>query len=147
TGAPGSDNYALKAFSATDAWVGGLACLNESCGGRKITLARRVGQEWVNMLPETWDGRVLAIDGVASTDVWALGDYGDLQQGYLRAWHWDGVQLTAHAIPAAMNGVAMVTATDGWAVGPKGAIIHWDGTAWRPYVPLLRQTYLPLTHR
>jgi hypothetical protein len=38
-------------------------------------------------------------------------------------------QLTAHA---RLTDVAMATPTDGWAVGDAGAMLHFDGTRWRP---------------
>jgi photosystem II stability/assembly factor-like uncharacterized protein len=31
-----------------------------------------------------------------------------------------------------LNDVALLSATDGWAVGNGGIILHWDGNAWRP---------------
>lgn len=29
-----------------------------------------------------------------------------------------------------LNGIDMVTASDGWAVGENGTILHWDGSSW-----------------
>jgi photosystem II stability/assembly factor-like uncharacterized protein len=31
-----------------------------------------------------------------------------------------------------LNGVDMVSATDGWVVGGNGTMLHWDGTRWQP---------------
>ena len=36
------------------------------------------------------------------------------------------------ACATTLHAISMVTATDGWAVGDEGVIVHWDGTRWQP---------------
>ena len=59
----------------------------------------------------------------APDDGWAVGGATMLQ--------WDGVRWReAPAARCSLNAVAMVSATDGWAVGAHGCILHWDGSSW-----------------
>jgi len=83
-----------------------------------------------------------AVDTISKTNAWAVGDYtvkGTGQQAALTV-HWNGTSWARVSNPGEtsggdsfLNGVSMVSATDGWAVGQgfTGALIlHWNGTTW-----------------
>src|SRR5262245_24977394 len=54
--------------------------------------------------------------------------------------HGPGPHLTATGVPGSLRGVAVVSATNAWAVGytapasasiPVTLIVHWNGTSWK----------------
>ncbi len=49
-----------------------------------------------------------------------------LNSGQWQCWSPPGVVPCGYALA-----VAGVTASDAWAVGPNGAIMHWDGALWQ----------------
>ena len=62
---------------------------------------------------------------VTDTNGWAVGYNGTIIR-------WDGTSWSTVTSPTTIGGftdVFMVSADDGWAVGPSRAI-HWDGTDW-----------------
>jgi hypothetical protein len=134
--------YGVAAFSATDVWAVGYH--NISLYGSEKTMAqhwdgtrwrivatRNIGQD-ANML--------LAIDGVASNDVWAvgMGHSSSNQVGVPLIQHWDGTRWSLYRAPmlggfSSLNGVVAVASDDVWAVGVHNdatLILHWDGAAW-----------------
>jgi hypothetical protein len=81
------------------------------------------------------------VDTISKTNAWAVGDYtvkGTTKQAALTV-HWNGTRWAWVPNPGEtsggiLNGVSMVSATDGWAVGQgsTGALIlHWNGTTCR----------------
>jgi len=131
----------VTAISATDAWAIGY-------GNNIDPLAVHWdGTSW-SVIPTPVPGSyhyMYAIDGAASDDVWAVGDYDD-SHGHLLplALHWDGTTWSVADVPEAplgnniFYGVDAVATDDVWAVGIRSAgglnfqplIDHWDGTAW-----------------
>jgi hypothetical protein len=80
------------------------------------------------------------VDTVSDTNAWAVGDYtvnGSTRQAAL-ILHWNGTRWTQQPNPGGtsdsfLNGISMVSATDGWAVGSDSTgalILHWNGTTW-----------------
>ena len=51
----------------------------------------------------------------------------------------------ARVASAPLNGVALVSQNDAWAVGADGVIYHWDGTDWRSTVSPTLQTLRTVT--
>jgi hypothetical protein len=92
------------------------------------------------------DNLLFGVDALAPGDVWAVGAW-TAPGNYLKtlALHWDGHAWSIVPTPTPgpvgyghLEGVAMVAADDGWAVGSAEASIdithtlalHWDGHAW-----------------
>lgn len=135
---------AVKAFSASDAWAVGQTASSNSTF-RKTLAMHYNGTAW-SAVPTPSAGTrtnfLTAVDGVTSTDVWAVGYSLNLPYGNRvrqpTILHWDG---TAWAqVPSPDNGstflydVAALSATDAWAVGvgTSGAafVVRWNGTSW-----------------
>lgn len=83
-------------------------------------------------------GGLVGLDGTSPTNLWGLTQ-DDGRSGGMGFVHWDGT--TVRRVPASMPGseattgsLAVVSATDGWAVGPYATIFRFDGTIWsNPY--------------
>jgi hypothetical protein len=46
--------------------------------------------------------------------------------------HYDGISWSQVTVPdtGGLVDVAAISATDAWAIGSDGSVLHWDGTAW-----------------
>lgn len=93
-------------------------------------------------------GRLLAADGVAADDIWAVGQaagFGDAgATSAPLAVHWDGANWTEVDVPRVANrhhelsAVVAIAPDDAWAVGDyrnvadafRGVTYHWDGSSW-----------------
>ena len=54
-------------------------------------------------------------------------------------YHWQLVDSPDHA---RLNQISMVNASDGWAVGEYGTIMHWDGSSWQfVFNPIIYDLY------
>jgi len=68
----------------------------------------------------------------APDNVWAIMGYpvGADLGGHLMI-RWDGTAWSEVPHPADyVTSIAMVSTSEGWAVGGNGTIMYWDGTAW-----------------
>jgi hypothetical protein len=89
-------------------------------------------------VPSPGDGILQSVAGLASSDVWAVGDNGGL---YPMIQHWDGTawgQLRQTSLDGSLYGVAPLGPNDVWAVGyleggphVRTFTEHWDGQRWR----------------
>jgi len=80
---------------------------------------------------------------VTSTDVWAVGWYGDKGSHRSLIEHWDGRAWSVIPVPngsdryAALSSISPVAADDVWAIGYDGGryfsniVLHWDGSSWK----------------
>jgi hypothetical protein len=100
----------ISMLSASDGWA---------VGGAGIVLHWNDSAWQVVPLPYNSANAVVAL---ASDDVWAVG---------AGAFHWDGHTWTDVFVPGYpwLDGLAMRTPNDGWAVGRDGTF-HWDGSQW-----------------
>ena len=135
-------NYALDMVSTTDGWIVG----GHDWGYEGWWFLRRHwdGVSW--SLEEDWGWPLRAVTMVSATDGWAVGGgtwrdpkWGCTYSGW-EFMRWDGVNWTDVNNPSGgqLNAVAMVSATDGWAVG-NGAILRYTGVAptYRTYLPIV----------
>ncbi|MBX7193367.1 MAG: hypothetical protein K1X94_15035 [Sandaracinaceae bacterium] len=74
--------------------------------------------------------------GASETDVWAVGGSG-FEGSVATVIHWDGASWTPAALPTlerpnvfAFFKVWGSSADDVWVVGQRGAVVHYDGSAW-----------------
>jgi hypothetical protein len=73
------------------------------------------------------------VSASSSTDVWAVGTYGE---SFPLMEHWDGTEWTRYRAPVQHLawGVAAISPTHAWAAGSgvPPASWHWDGASWSP---------------
>jgi hypothetical protein len=137
----------VAARSATDVWAVGWQYDKEF---HQYTYAQHWdGDQWSSVTTpnpppsKRLIGNVLMDAAVARrSDVWAVGWYLN-DDGYQQAlaMRWDGAQWSIVPVPPSprfgdyrLNGVAVISNADVWAVGIAGGyslLLHWDGTAWR----------------
>jgi hypothetical protein len=135
--------YGLAAISSTDVWAVGYHNI-ANYGSEKSMALHWNGSVW-SIVPTRNIGQdaneLLAVDGVASNDVWAVGfgHSSSNQVGVPLIQHWDGARWSLFRSPnvgrgfAVLNGIVAVATNDVWAVGSHAGatlIEHWNGTAW-----------------
>lgn len=94
-------------------------------------LIRRAGGTWssvANIDNTTFYG----VWASSETDAWAVGG----ENGDSALLHKTQGGSTPYAMPGGgtLRAVAGLSATDVWAVGDRGVILHWDGSTWSPEV-------------
>ena len=82
-----------------------------------------------------------AIAELSSNDIWAVGARGDAGasgalagvQDHAFVVHYDGTSWRETSVPDVGPLTAVAATTDGeaWALGPAGAILHWNGLEWQ----------------
>jgi hypothetical protein len=85
---------------------------------------------------------LLAVDGTASDDVWAVGEIHDQYVERSFVEHWDGSTWSVVASPDAgrLTSVAAIATNDAWALGER-SLLHWNGTAWQQMALPARHAY------
>ncbi len=116
----GTQLWGLTVFNDYDVWAA-------AASGRTFHWTTSPVPHWVTFDPATKDPALYSTGGVASDDLWAVGDVGVTR-------HWDGKQWNdvASGTTQALHGVWAVATGDVWAVGDAGTILHWDGHGWSP---------------
>jgi len=89
-----------------------------------------------------------AIDEVTPADVWSVGARGDSgvsaalagMESHSFVVHFDGTTWREAGVPdvGPLTAVAASGQDDVWALGPSGAILHWDGEQWATAVSALQ---------
>lgn len=120
----------IEMLSATDGWLvlgGEIGATNA-----KSSIYRWNGTSW-NFVTELTDANGVSLSSLAvfsANDAWALGG----GKFWANLYHWDGANWTfAGKTPGGVwagHDLAMLSGTDGWAVGSSGAITHWNGAEW-----------------
>lgn len=129
-GTPGWGLMAGSAIAPDDIWaVGGGSDGDYSATGYLIHWD---GSSWTRVLgpaPGTYQ-RLYDVKMIASDDVWAVGDYFDVNQGgYFPLFlHWDGSSWTQVESPGGGRGLVVFDSNNIYSGG--GGIVHWDGTSW-----------------
>jgi hypothetical protein len=145
-GTSDSDLWAVTAFSATNAWAVG----NEDVG---VFTFRPLIEHWngtawrlVRVPSPPLTGVGASLFGVAATsprDIWAVGNYAVGKRFQPLVEHYNGTRWAIVPAPVAgsaiLGQVSLLSPTDGWAVGQRGAsspahnqalIEHWNGHHW-----------------
>ncbi len=135
-----ASSHGLKSVamvSADNGWaVGGGGMCGPGGGFLTGTILRWDGStwSWFGTLP---DIVLTSVSMVSSNDGWAVGWYCHFVDIAHQTWdsvilHWNGSNWNVTSSPtnAALYSVAMLSATDGWAVGEVGTILHWNGSSW-----------------
>jgi len=135
----------VAAFGPADAWAVGYVA--DADGIQTLTL-HWDGTRWTRVPspnPSAERNWLVDVAGASPSDVWAAGSYWDeARQRRTLLMHWDGSSWETASSPNVegrenlLNGVAVVSPTDAWAVGSaldasfSGRTLtqHWDGTAW-----------------
>ncbi len=76
--------------------------------------------------------RLYAIDGLASNDLWAVGEYWNQNQvPEPLIMHWNGARwaLAPNSCAGGLSGITVLAANDIWAVG-DAVTCHYDGSFW-----------------
>ncbi|HST03198.1 MAG TPA: hypothetical protein VLQ48_00505, partial [Chloroflexia bacterium] len=144
----GSDRNRLtgvSAMSANDVWAVGY--YYDGVSAYRTLIEHWNGTAWLFVSSPNVGSTYNELNGVAvvsANDVWAVGSSGDSFGLYSTLTeHWNGSSWSvvsspnAGSIPNELNGVAVVSANDVWAVGYyyngtvyQTLIEHWNGTAW-----------------
>jgi len=82
-----------------------------------------------------------AIAAISANDVWSVGAQGDAASaasdpaadGRSFVLHFDGAAWRETPVPdvGPLTAVAVTSDGEAWALGPAGAVVHWDGRQWR----------------
>jgi hypothetical protein len=80
-------------------------------------------------------GRLYNVAALSASDIWAVG----LNPSGSLIMHWNGTAWTSSSEPGFLEGVAVTSPDNAWAVGgsnwfdPNAAVIyHWNGSDWAP---------------
>jgi len=141
--------YSVSMDSPDDGWaVGAYEDDCTSYGSVEGTLMHWNGSAWDWGTDSVDNISFRSVAMLSATDGWAVGyqcirtklNNIPMANGESVIMHWDGsswnvVNNDAPFTIDTLNSVAMLSATDGWAVGRAagiGAILHWDGHTWSP---------------
>lgn len=155
----------VVAIAPDDAWAVGFARNPSSLDDRNVAM-HWDGTAWT-IVPTPQPGgqfadRLLAVDAVASNDVWAVGVFDTLYPASSNrslTLHWDGTEW--RVVPrggpilhrfapqpcdtyGGLAGITVVSPTDIWAVG-DATTCHYDGTSWQE-VPSPQPEYPELAY-
>lgn len=149
-----SSLWAVRAYAASDVWVGGttgtilhydgagwtsrpgpttdeiymfggLSPSDVWAVGRLCVVLRWNGTAWAPLTaPNCTNSSMFAIDGVAANDQWIAGTAGALI-------HWTGAAFTDHGQAANTDfwSIRATSANDVYFVGTRGTILHWTGAS------------------
>ncbi len=133
--------YGVKALGSDNVWAVGESNLSDIYHYNTL-IEHWNGVHWeiVTSPNENGYNDLQSIDGVSSTDLWAVGSVG-VNMGATQSLilHWNGISWsTLPSVPqfpetTVLNDVWANTADDVWAVGYTGLsslILHWNGNEW-----------------
>lgn len=128
----GTYNFDMYGFSASDIWISGDSGKMHHWNGTAWSSAviGNLGTEVFN-----------SVFGVASNDVWAIGEATVGGAGV--AYHWNGstwTQVTVPGSPDELRGAWGAATNDVWFGSDNGTIYHWNGTAIIAYSPTFPST-------
>jgi photosystem II stability/assembly factor-like uncharacterized protein len=124
----------LALFSLTFGLISISASLISTSPSQSATSLSPLG-EWVQ-IPMPTDCDIFSSDFAGEADGWAVGFCESvIGDGILR---WDGHNWTTYLELENTNfpsSVELLSSDDGWIVGSRGLILHWDGSKWESMAP------------
>ena len=156
-GATGATLRGVKSLAANNVWAVGEYQTTTN-PGRRTFILRWNGTAWSHTPSPNPDGvqnLLVAVDGVAANDVWALGNMGhdgyggDTVAGLMLRWNgsaWSQVALPNGSgwetgfSTRKLDDIVAVASNDVWAVGTAFSFatfsrvpyyVHWNGTTWQ----------------
>lgn len=132
-GTYGDRLYGVTVVTASDVWAVGYAYISPSA--QQTLVEHWDGTKWT-VIPSAnrplLNNRFFDAGGIFTNDIWAVGSSVDSHgnpQSLIE--HWNGSQWNIIPSPGAaeLDGVAVVSAGDVWAVG-SSLIEHWNGKKW-----------------
>lgn len=127
---------ATAAISANDVWAVGETIANIP---QQPLALHFNGTSWSAVptpaLPSGDFGQLRGVTAVASDNVWAVGETGNIAPFNSLIEHWDGTKWSIVSSPntsaiGILNAVTAISANNIWAVGSGGLIEHFNGTNW-----------------
>lgn len=109
---------AVWALSPTEAYV----------VGPDSTILRWSGTGWFRFNNGLSSGAVQGIWGLASDDLWAVGQWGHTYHRTTNVW--SEVRSTFWGSGTEFYAVGGTSKNDVWVVGTGGVILHWNGSSW-----------------
>ena len=145
-GSAGTWLSGIHAVSNSDIWAVGSNI-------RSAVIVHSDGTKWT-VVPSpragTSEASLNALSGTVANDQWAVGQIDSSEKTLIE--HWDGHKWTVVASPDtsvnganALNGVAVISTTEAWAVGAiavsggSAIIERWDGKKWSMVSAALEQ--------
>jgi hypothetical protein len=130
----------LSMDSPIDGWAFGFVNFPENHSSSYNVVWHYNGSQWVQgSLPSTVnaDAQILALSMDSASDGWAVGygNGGKYENRYALYLHYTNGQWTQVQGPGTdnLNGVFMLSANEGWAVGSGGVVMHYQNGAWIQY--------------
>jgi hypothetical protein len=132
--------YDAKVDETGTVWVAGEEIIEGTTEGHLVL--RWDGEQWERMdVPLVGrEGRLIAIEPVSPTDVWAVGAFEDIDTGSERGviLHYDGSTWSVHSTRrnawTELHDVSFTAPNEGWVSGGgyrRDKLLRWDGIAWR----------------
>jgi hypothetical protein len=136
----------VRAVSASDVWA--VGSFVDSSGTQNTLAMNWNGSTWSVVptpSPAGTFSQLKAVRAVSANNVWAVGSSFTNANGFSTLIeHWDGTAWTIKPSPPAapntsnlLNGLAVVSASNAWAVGSSSdatadhtLILHFNGTSW-----------------
>ena len=116
-------------------WTTGFGPNDITIVGNGGTVLHYDGTSW-ELQPTGTDQDLWGVWGASANDLWAVGGKG-LMEGQATVLHFDGSTWQAATLPTlarphvyAFYKVWGSSADDLWVVGQRGAVLHYDGSAW-----------------
>jgi hypothetical protein len=137
--------FAIRAIAALLTAAAVLAAVWPPSRGSATGPAESCNGTWSVVAGPQLDGVLNAAGGTSPTDVWAVGQAGDLisHPAQTLIEHWDGNTWSVAQSPnpsySRLSSVAVVSVNDVWAVGGSSSdyaqtwqtlVEHWDGNSW-----------------
>jgi hypothetical protein len=133
----------VAVVSASNVWAVGWQA---NRGIAQTLIEHWNGTQWsvvASPSPASGVNELFGVAVVTATNIWAVGfianntPSGPVQKTLIEHWNgtsWSVVKSPSPASPPVLNAVAVVSATNVWAVGNSGfnqtLIEHWNGTSW-----------------
>jgi hypothetical protein len=120
---------AVDVVAANEVWVVGNGLSGGPFAGH--IAMRWDGSQWSDYSSNTNICGLNGVEADSSTVVWAVGRCPAPNQSESAVYRYDGGVWGRITVPdvGTLNGISVLSDSDAWAVGERGAL-HWDGNTW-----------------